>query len=208
MVVIDTPQGAVVGQVVHGPRDVPHNQLPAVLIPVTRLATDYDLERHKRREDLELRAPDIVVSKIEYLDLPMKLVEVQADPDAERITVFFAAEGRVDFRTLVRELSEILGVRVHMHQIGARDHARIIGGIGSCGRETCCRTWLQNFEPVSMRMAKDQSLFLNPAKFSGSCGKLKCCLRYEYEGDDDHDHLEPHDSEHDPSTAMPDTWHS
>ena len=91
MVVIETPQGAVVGQVVHGPRDVPHNQLPAVLLPVTRLATDYDLERHRRREDLELRAPDIVVSKIEYLDLPMKLVEVQADADAERITVFFAA---------------------------------------------------------------------------------------------------------------------
>ncbi|NMC82806.1 MAG: stage 0 sporulation protein [Armatimonadetes bacterium] len=208
MVVIDTPQGAVVGRVVQGPRNVPYNQLPAVLLSVTRLATDYDLERHHRREELELRAPEVVVSKIEYLDLPMKLVEVQADPDADRIIVYFAAEGRVDFRTLVRELSEILGVRVHMHQIGARDHARIIGGIGSCGRETCCRTWMQNFEPVSMRMAKDQSLFLNPAKFSGSCGKLKCCLRYEYEGDDDHDHLDQQVHDNDSPPVLPDTWHS
>jgi cell fate regulator YaaT (PSP1 superfamily) len=146
-----------------------------------RVATPDDMTRNDANLRIEAAAREVVPDKIALLDLPMKMIDVDVDWDGGRITVFFAAEGRVDFRELVRVLASALGVRVMMHQLGARDHAKMIGGLASCGREICCSTWMRAFEPVSMRMAKEQSLFLNPSKFSGNCGKLKCCLRYEYE---------------------------
>ena len=181
MVLVDTPAGPRVGRVVLAARETLDESLPANLHSVMRLATPEDSVRSEANHRLEARARDLVPQKIATLDLPMKLIDVDADWDGTRITVYFAAEGRVDFRELVRLLASAMGVRVQMHQLGARDHAKMIGGLASCGREICCSSWMQIFEPVSMRMAKEQSLFLNPSKFSGNCGKLKCCLRYEYE---------------------------
>lgn len=180
-VLADTAAGPRVGEVVVSPRDVPPENLPAAVRGIIRVATSEDLSRSESNQRLEEVARSLVPDKISLLDLPMKMIDVDADWDGTRVTVFFAAEGRVDFRELVRVLASSLGVRVLMHQLGARDHAKMIGGLASCGREICCSTWMQVFEPVSMRMAKEQSLFLNPSKFSGNCGKLKCCLRYEYE---------------------------
>lgn len=180
-VLAETAAGPRVGQVVVMPREVPAEHLPVPIRVVMRVATSDDMTRSESNQRLEETARNIVPDKIAQLDLAMKLIDVDADWDGTRITVFFAAEGRVDFRELVRVLASAMGVRVLMHQLGARDHAKMIGGLASCGRETCCSTWMQGFEPVSMRMAKEQSLFLNPSKFSGNCGKLKCCLRYEYE---------------------------
>lgn len=180
-VLVDTPAGPRVATVVLAPREIPDDSLAASLRGVMRVATAEDRTRSEANHRLEARARDLVPQKIATLDLPMKLIDVDADWDGSRITVYFAAEGRVDFRELVRVLASAMGVRVQMHQLGARDHAKMIGGLASCGREICCSSWMQIFEPVSMRMAKEQSLFLNPSKFSGNCGKLKCCLRYEYE---------------------------
>lgn len=181
IVVADTAAGPRVAQVVIPPRQIGQDRLPTAVRMVMRIASPEDVARNDSNTRLEQKARVILPEKIAQLDLSMKMIDVDADWDGTRITVFFAAEGRVDFRDLVRVLAGALGVRVQMHQLGARDHAKMIGGLASCGRETCCSTWMPSFEPVSMRMAKDQSLFLNPSKFSGNCGKLKCCLRYEYE---------------------------
>ncbi|HEY3414711.1 MAG TPA: regulatory iron-sulfur-containing complex subunit RicT [Armatimonadota bacterium] len=180
-VLVDTAAGPRVAKVTLAARETPDDALPSHLHSVMRVATPEDMARNEANHRLEERARGLVPQKIAALDLPMKLIDVDADWDGARITVFFAAEGRVDFRELVRVLASAMGVRVQMHQLGARDHAKMIGGLASCGREICCSSWMQIFEPVSMRMAKEQSLFLNPSKFSGNCGKLKCCLRYEYE---------------------------
>jgi cell fate regulator YaaT (PSP1 superfamily) len=181
VVLADTAAGPRVAQVVIPPRQIGQDRLPVAVRSVTRIASPEDVARNDSNTRLEQKARLIVPDKIALLDLSMKMIDVDADWDGTRITIFFAAEGRVDFRELVRLLSGALGVRVQMHQLGARDHAKMVGGLASCGRETCCSTWMPSFEPVSMRMAKEQSLFLNPSKFSGNCGKLKCCLRYEYE---------------------------
>jgi cell fate regulator YaaT (PSP1 superfamily) len=181
LVVVDIAGDPHVARVVFGPKEMPHERVPVALPAVVRPASDEDRRRWESNRELESRAMAVVPEKIRQLDLPMKLIDVEAQFDGGRITVFFAAEGRIDFRELVRELVSALSVRVLMHQVGARDHAKMLGGIGSCGRELCCSTWMPSFEPVSMRMAKEQSLFLNPSKFSGNCGKLKCCLRYEYD---------------------------
>jgi len=163
------------------PRELPPGRSETALRPVLRLAAPSDLAQAKENARIVAEARRIVPEQIARLGLPMKVVDVAADFEGGRITVFFSAEGRVDFRELVREAAAALCVRVHMHQLGARDHAKLMGGIGSCGRELCCSTWMRSFEPVSMKMAREQSLFLNPSKFSGACGKLKCCLRYEYD---------------------------
>jgi cell fate regulator YaaT (PSP1 superfamily) len=111
----------------------------------------------------------------------MKLITSEYAFDGSQVLFYFSAEGRVDFRELVKDLAAVLRTRIQLHQVGARDAAKLMGGIGPCGRGLCCATWLTTFEPVSMKMAKEQSLFLNPTKFSGACGKLMCCLRYEYD---------------------------
>lgn len=189
-VVAETAGGQDLARVVFGPKEMASGLVPVALRPVMRIATDHDRMQTDRNRCLVSHALAVVPGKISALRLPMKLIDVEAQFDGSRITVFFSAEGRVDFRELVRELVAALGVRVLMHQVGARDHAKMLGGIGSCGRELCCSTWMPSFEPISMRMAKEQSLFLNPSKFSGNCGKLKCCLRYEYDlYADNHDGL-------------------
>src|SRR5205814_5640697 len=114
-------------------------------------------------------------------ELPMKLLQAEYNFEATQVTIYFAAEARVDFRELVRDVAGRLRTKVQLHQVGARDQAKMIGGVGPCGLTLCCATFLTDFAPISMKMAKDQSLFLNPVKFSGVCGKLMCCLRYEHD---------------------------
>jgi hypothetical protein len=134
-----------------------------------------DVRRQQREQD----AYRIALLKIRERTLPMKLTRVEQSPDGARLVFYFTAEGRVDFRELVKELASEFRTRIEMRQIGVRDEAKMLGGYGSCGRPLCCAAWLASFEPVSIKMAKQQDLTLNPTKLSGLCGRLKCCLRYE-----------------------------
>lgn len=152
---------------------------PAPVRRLLRLATADDWQRRERGERRQAEAYKVCKEKIAQLKVVMKLIEAEWAFDGTQVTFHFTAEGRVDFRELVREIAAVLHTRVIMHQVGARDHARIFPGIGPCGRPTCCSTFLREFQPVSMKMVKNQNLVLNPAKFSGLCGKLMCCLRYE-----------------------------
>ena len=180
-VVAETGRGIEIGQVTSPPRSIPTPEAAHPLKPVLRIATVEDVQRADRSREQEGRAHDFCLQRIRARNLPMKLVDAYYALDGSKVTFYFTAEGRVDFRELVKDLNAHLRTRVQLLQIGARDAARLIGGIGPCGQELCCSRWLTTFEPVSMKMAKDQSLFLNPSKFSGVCGKLMCCLRYEHE---------------------------
>ena len=160
-------------------RAVPEDDAPPPVRRVLRVATPDDWQRRERGEKRQAEAFRVCKEKIGQLGLPMKLIEAEWAFDGAQVTLHFTAEGRVDFRALVREVASVLHTRVLMHQVGARDHARIFPGIGPCGRPTCCSTFLREFQPVSMKMVKNQNLVLNPSKFSGLCGKLMCCLRYE-----------------------------
>ena len=144
-----------------------------------RHITPEDVASGTRRHQRELDAFRIALMKIRERALPMKLTRVEQAPDLSRLVFYFTAEGRVDFRELVKELAGEFRTRIEMRQIGVRDEARMIGGYGSCGRQLCCSAWLISFEPVSIKMAKVQDLTLNPTKLSGLCGRLKCCLRFE-----------------------------
>ena len=146
---------------------------------VLRRASRDDVLRRLRHEQRERDAQRVCALKIRERGLPMKLVKVEQLFDGSKLLFFFTAEGRVDFRELVRELASDFGVRIEMRQIGSRDEAKLLGGYGTCGRPLCCTTWLQTFEPISIKMAKRQNLSLNPSRLSGVCGRLKCCLRYE-----------------------------
>ena len=148
---------------------------------IMRLATLADIERWEANRESESEAFYIAHKAIDKLDLPMKLVDVEWQFDQKKVTFYFTADHRVDFRQLVRDLARKFRTRVELRQIGARDEAARIGGIGSCGRELCCSTWLQEFKPVSTQAAKIQNLPLNPVRLSGQCGRLKCCLNYELE---------------------------
>lgn len=180
-VIAETARGVEFGEVVLEPREVPDEELVAPLKKVVRLATGDDLEREASNRDREKHAFDVCERKIADHGLPMKLLDAEYAFDGSQVTFSFSADGRVDFRDLVKDVAGALKTKVQLHQIGVRDEAKLIGGYGSCGRPLCCATFLSNFEPISMKMAKDQSLFLNPAKFSGACGKLMCCLRYEHD---------------------------
>ncbi len=144
-----------------------------------RLATKDDLLARAKHEQRELEALRVALLKIRERALGMKLARVEQLFDGSRLIFYFTAEGRIDFRELVRDLASVFRCRIEMRQIGVRDEARLLGGYGSCGRPLCCATWVQNFEPVSIKMAKQQELSLNPTKLSGLCGRLKCCLRHE-----------------------------
>ena len=144
-----------------------------------RVATDEDISIRRRQQARERDAFRVGLLKIRERGLAMKLTRVEQMYDGSRLVFYFTAEGRVDFRELVRELAAEYRSRIEMRQIGVRDEARMLGGYGSCGRPLCCSAWLQAFEPVSIKMAKQQDLSLNPSKLSGLCGRLKCCLRYE-----------------------------
>lgn len=178
-VITETAHGLEFGEVVLTPREVSEEEVVAPLKKVIRIASKDDLDRENSNRDREKRGMEVCEQKIAQHNLPMKLLDAECSFDGTMITFSFSAEGRIDFRELVKDVAGILKTRVQLHQIGVRDEARIIGGYGACGRSLCCATFLTSFEPVSMKMAKDQSLFLNPAKFSGCCGKLLCCLRYE-----------------------------
>lgn len=180
-VIAETARGIEFGEVVIEPRTVSEEELVAPLKKVLRVATGDDLEREADNREREKNAFEVCERKIAEHGLPMKLLEAECAFDGSQITFSFSAEGRVDFRELVKDLAGALRTRVQLHQIGVRDEARLVGGYGTCGRPLCCATFLTSFEPISMKMAKDQSLFLNPAKFSGCCGKLMCCLRYEHD---------------------------
>jgi cell fate regulator YaaT (PSP1 superfamily) len=156
-------------------------QVPKTLRKVLRKATEDDLARDEKNKEYEVAAFKTAQDMIAERELPMKLIRVEYSFDASRATFYFFSESRVDFRELVKDLAHKLHSRIEMRQIGVRDVARLIGGFGPCGRELCCAAFLKNFEPVSIRMAKKQEMVLNPAKISGVCGRLLCCLSYEYE---------------------------
>ncbi|MDX1931457.1 MAG: regulatory iron-sulfur-containing complex subunit RicT [Capsulimonadales bacterium] len=148
---------------------------------ILRVATPRDVRNVEARKQQADDGANLCQERAHALRLPMKIVEGEVSFDGHQITLYFVAETRVDFRQLVKEVAARLKMRVHLHQVGSRDHARALGGYGPCGRPLCCTTFLREFAPVSMKMAKDQSLYLNPSKFSGVCGKLMCCLRYEHD---------------------------
>lgn len=180
-VVVETSHGEELGSVKIGPREAPIEDMQSVLNFVLRHAGAEDAAREKENLGKAREALVLCKERIGFYGLSMKLLQAEYSFDASQVTIYFASESRVDFRNLVRDLAAELHVRVQMHQVGARDEAKILGGVGPCGLTLCCATFLTEFAPVSMKMAKDQSLFLNPVKFSGICGKLMCCLRYEHE---------------------------
>ncbi len=178
-VVVETARGLELGQVVIAPRDVPAEEIPEPLKPVIRKAEPEDFRRMKEFEAREKDSLAEGAKVVERLKLPMKLISAEYNLDGSRVTVYFTAEERVDFRELVRELAGRFRARVELRQVGPRDEAKIVGGYGRCGRPLCCGTFLSELAPVSMKMAKDQGLPLNPMKISGCCGRLMCCLSYE-----------------------------
>jgi cell fate regulator YaaT (PSP1 superfamily) len=180
-VVLETARGLELGHVVIAPTQVADSEIENPLKPVVRKAEPEDIDHVKQLEAKEKEAMEECARLIEKLNLNMKLLDAEYNLDGSRLTIHFSAAERVDFRELVRELAKRLKVRVEMRQTGPRDEAKMTGGCGRCGRPLCCKTFLSNFTPVSMRMAKDQGLPLNPMKISGVCGRLMCCLVYENE---------------------------
>jgi cell fate regulator YaaT (PSP1 superfamily) len=180
-IIVETSRGLEMGTAVVAPTEVAAEEITEPLKPVVRLATEEDLEKIERLEERKQKALEECGKLIEELKLPMKLVDADVNLEESRLTVYFGAEGRVDFRELVRELSHRVKMRVEMRQIGPRDEAKFVGGYGRCGQGLCCQGFISEFNPVSIKMAKEQGLPLNPMKISGVCGRLLCCLGYEYE---------------------------
>lgn len=180
-VVVQTAEGPAVGTVTPAVPAMAARKSPPIDSPtrVVRRATRDDVLTRLKQQQREQEAHRICLMKIRERGLAMKLTRVEQIFDGSRLIFYYTAEGRVDFRELVRDLAAHFRARIEMRQIGVRDEARMLGGYGSCGRPLCCTTWLQSFEPISIRMAKQQNLSLNPSKLSGMCGRLKCCLRYE-----------------------------
>ena len=178
-VVTETARGVELGECMSGIMDVPDERLVLPLKPIIRIATEQDLAMQKRNEQAEKEAFDIALDRIAEHKLEMKLVDVEYAFDRSKIIFYFTANGRVDFRMLVKSLASIFKTRIELRQIGVRDEAKMLGGIGPCGRPICCRTFLSDFTPVSIKMAKEQNLSLNPTKISGLCDRLMCCLKYE-----------------------------
>ena len=177
--IVETARGMEFGEVVTGVREVEEKEIISPLKPVLRKATEEDSAKVEENKVREKEAFTICESKIQTHELPMHLVDVEFTFDVNKIIFYFTAEGRIDFRELVKDLAAVFRTRIELRQIGVRDEAKMLGGIGCCGRPLCCATFLGDFEPVSIRMAKDQNLSLNPAKISGICGRLMCCLKYE-----------------------------
>jgi len=177
LVLVSTPSGPQVAEVVSSPFELEGQE--GALSPVLRPADEGDLEKLRELQQKEERARSICEELIENLGLPMKLVEVEYLPEEGKVIFFFTAEQRVDFRALVKQLASRLRMRIEMRQIGVRDEAKMVGGLGPCGRELCCSTFLKEFDMVTIRMAKEQNLPLNPEKISGVCGRLMCCLTFE-----------------------------
>jgi len=180
-VVVQTTRGLELGQVVIAPKQVLASEVTGQLKPIARKAEDKDIERAQEFADKESEALAECGKLLTKLNLPMKLLSAEYNLDGSRLTFLFTAEERVDFRELVRELTNRFKTRIELRQIGPRDEAKLTGGLGRCGRPLCCTSFLSEFDPVSIRMAKEQDLTLDPMKISGVCGRLLCCLVYENE---------------------------
>jgi cell fate regulator YaaT (PSP1 superfamily) len=178
-VIVETARGTEYGEVVVGIKEVQEEDVVQPLKQVIRIATEEDNRHMEENRVKAAKAFDVGLEKIEKHGLPMKLIDSEYTFDDSKLIFYFTADGRVDFRELVKDLASVFKIRIELRQIGVRDEAKVIGGLGSCGRSLCCSTFLGDFEPVSIRMAKEQNLSLNPTKISGICGRLMCCLKYE-----------------------------
>jgi len=178
-VIVETSRGTECGEVAMANRELAEEQIPSPLKKLVRLATEADLKTVAENEKFEQEAFKTCEEKIRKHNLEMKLVAVEYTFDHSKLLFYFSADGRVDFRDLVKDLASVFRVRIELRQIGVRDEAKMIGGLGVCGCPLCCATFLDSFQPVSINMAKDQGLSLNPTKISGTCGRLMCCLKYE-----------------------------
>lgn len=179
-VIVETARGQEFGEVVSPPKELPADEVVTPLKRVVRVATKGDVAQEKKNRLKEKEARKTCLEKIEKHQLPMKLIGTEYLFDGSKMIFYFSAEGRVDFRELVKDLAATFRTRIELRQIGVRDEAKLIGGLGPCGRDLCCKLFLPDFEPVSIRMAKEQDLPLNPIKISGVCGRLMCCLKYEF----------------------------
>jgi len=184
-VIVETSRGLECGEVVLENHEVTEEEIVQPLKEIVRLATPDDIRRCEANRAKERDAFSICEKKIEAHKLDMKLVDVEYTFDSSKILFYFTADGRVDFRELVKDLAGVFHTRIELRQIGVRDESKMIGGLGICGRELCCCSFLTDFVPVSIKMAKEQSLSMNPAKISGCCGRLMCCLKYEQEAYED-----------------------
>ena len=180
-VIVEAAWGTEFGTVVYIDKELPEDADLSQIKKVVRIATADDLEREGRNRQKEAAAYDICLEKIAKHGLAMKLVAVEYTFDGNKILFYFTADGRIDFRELVKDLASVFHTRIELRQIGVRDETKILGGLGICGRVLCCHSYLSEFSPVSIRMAKDQNLSLNPTKISGACGRLMCCLKNEEE---------------------------
>ena len=180
-VIVETARGIEMGTVLIPPKDVDDDKVVSPLKPVIRVATDEDEKTVERNKEKEKEAFKICLEKIAKHKLDMKLVEAEYTFDNNKLLFYFTADGRIDFRELVKDLAAVFKTRIELRQIGVRDETKILGGVGICGRPLCCHSYLSEFIPVSIKMAKEQNLSLNPTKISGVCGRLMCCLKYEEE---------------------------
>jgi cell fate regulator YaaT (PSP1 superfamily) len=178
-VIVETARGLEYGEVVVEKREVTEEEIVSPLKKVIRKATEEDKAKEEENRKKEASAFDICLQKIADHGLPMKLIDVEYTFDNNKVIFYFTADGRVDFRELVKDLAAVFRTRIELRQIGVRDEAKMVGGMGPCGRELCCHSFLGEFAPVSIKMAKEQNLSLNPTKISGICGRLMCCLKYE-----------------------------
>ena len=180
-VIVETARGVEFGNVVMGPKEIPDEEITQPLKTVIRVATDEDRRTEEKNRKKEKEAFNICLEKIQKHGLEMKLIDAEYTFDNNKVLFYFTADGRIDFRELVKDLAAVFRTRIELRQIGVRHETKIRGGIGICGRELCCHTYLSEFAPVSIKMAKEQNLSLNPSKISGVCGRLMCCLTNEEE---------------------------
>ena len=180
-VIVETARGVEYGSVVTGPKEVEDDKITPPLKPVIRVATEEDIKKEAKNKEKEKEAFDICLEKIKKHGLDMKLIDAEYTFDNNKVLFYFTADGRIDLRELVKDLASVFRTRIELRQIGVRDETKIRGGIGICGRPLCCHTYLSEFAPVSIKMAKEQNLSLNPSKISGVCGRLMCCLTNEEE---------------------------
>ncbi len=180
-VIVETVRGIEFGTVVMPPKEMPEGKVTQPLKPVLRLATEKDMEQEEANRKKEKEAFKICLEKIKNRNLEMKLIDAEYTFDNNKVLFYFTADGRIDFRELVKDLASVFRTRIELRQIGVRDETKIVGGIGICGRPLCCHSYLSEFVPVSIKMAKEQNLSLNPTKISGVCGRLMCCLNNEEE---------------------------
>lgn len=184
-VIVETARGIEFGHVVVPNREVTEEEIVAPLKKVIRIATDEDIRHAEENKRKETEALNVCMQKIREHNLDMKLIDVEYTFDNNKVLFYFTADGRVDFRELVKDLAAVFKTRIELRQIGVRDEAKMLGGLGVCGRVLCCKSFLGEFQPVSIKMAKEQGLSLNPTKISGTCGRLMCCLKYEQEAYED-----------------------